>query len=198
MSLPIVFTLSVRSLPLVLLPPCFGLRSQTICGAASNWYFTPIGQDGTKARGDGEGMLSDSAVSDSLWRTVRYHLGTVSFASLIIAVIQFIRAVILYFEEKAKNTMNDTMRCIIFGCLSCFMKCVECCMNQINRNGLVFVSVYGTAFCSSTCSAFSVALANAGRVAWVTMCGDFLMGIGKVISGRFCTLVLHLRRCLLK
>ena len=128
-------------------PSCFlhthSTQPQTICGAASNWYFTPSADDGTKPRGDGEGLLADAPLSDSLWRTIRYHLGTVSFASLIIAVIEFIRAVILYFEEKAKNTMNDTMRCIIFGCLSCFMKCVECCMNQINRNGLVFVRMRG-------------------------------------------------------
>ena len=121
--------------------------TQTICGAASNWYFPPPADDGSKPRGDGEGMLADAPLSASMWRTIRYHLGTVSFASLIIAVIEFIRAVILYFEEKAKNTMNDTMRCIIFGCLSCFMKCVECFMNQINRNGLVFVRICVSAFC---------------------------------------------------
>jgi len=38
-------------------------------------------------------------VRDSFFRTVRYHLGTIALASFIIAVIQFVRAVVKYIEE---------------------------------------------------------------------------------------------------
>jgi len=152
-----------------------------LSGAVSQWYFTPYNEKGEKPRGDGEGQLPDSPISASLWRTIRYHLGSVAFASLIIAIIQFIRAVILYFEQKAKDSgMNETLRKCIFCCVNCIMSCIECCVNQINRNGFVFVAVYGTPFCTSSCNAFAIAWANLGRVAWVTMCGDFLLGIGKV------------------
>jgi len=156
-----------------------------LAGAAANWYFTPWSADGTtKPRGDEEGQLTESPVRASCWRAVRYNLGSIAVASLIIAIIQFIEACILYAERKAKESgMNDTLRCIVFGCLKCFMACVECCMKQINRNGLVFVAVYGKPFCASTCGAFALAWANIGRIAWITLCGDFLMGIGKVLVG---------------
>lgn len=160
-----------------------------IAGACANWYFTPWNAEGTsKPRGTDEGQLPDSAVLRSCLRTTRYHMGSISFASLIIAIIQFIQACILYAERKAKEAnMNETLRCIIFGCLMCFMKCVECCMKQINRNGLVFTAVYGKPFCPAACGAFVLAFANLGRVAWISMVGDFLMGIGKVLVAALTT-----------
>jgi hypothetical protein len=155
----------------------------TIAGAVANWYFTPWNADQTeKPRGDDEGQLPDSPIYRSCCRAIRYNLGTVSFAAFIIAVIQFIQACILYAEQKAKESgMNETLRKIVFCLLMCFMKCVECCMKQVNRNALVFVAVYGTPFCPAACGAFVLAFANLGRVAWITMVGDFLMGIGKVL-----------------
>ena len=166
----------------------------SLSGAVAHWYFTPYKSD-SKPRGDMEGQLPDNAVSQSFFRAIRYHLGSICLASLILAVINFIRAVIIYMEEQAKKSeMNETLRCIIFGCLSCFMKCVECCMRQINKNGMVFVAVYGMPFCPAACSAFTLAWANIARVSFVTMVGNFILNIGvvfvTVFSTGICALIL--------
>lgn len=154
----------------------------SLAGAVAHWYFTPYNAEGKKPRGDGENELPNSVVRQSFFRTIRYHVGSVLFAALIIAIIQFIRACLIYAERKAKESgMNETLRKIIFCCLHCFMKCVECCMNQINRNGLVFVAVYGMPFCPATCAAFKMAWNNLARIAWITIVGNFLLGIGNVL-----------------
>ena len=46
-------------------------------------------------------------VIQSLWRLVRYHLGTVAFGSFIIALIQFIRMIMHYIEKKLKKNGGD-------------------------------------------------------------------------------------------
>ena len=46
-------------------------------------------------------------VLQSLWRLVRYHLGTVAFGSFIIALIQFIRMIMHYIEKKLKKNGGD-------------------------------------------------------------------------------------------
>jgi len=182
----------------------------TLAGAVANWYFTPftnkkdengqvVMEDGKavlcKERGDADNQLPESPIRASCCRAFRYNLGTVSLASLIIATIQFIQACILYAEEKTKGMGNETVRKIFFCLLMAFMKCMECCMKQVNRNGLVFVAVYGKPFCNSTCGAFELALANLGRIAWISMVGDFLMGIGKVfvavLTAGICSLILY-------
>ncbi len=48
-------------------------------------------------------------------------------------------------------------------------------------------AVYGSPFCPAACSAFALAFANLGRIAWISMVGDFLLGIGKVLVAALTT-----------
>ena len=43
----------------------------------------------------------------SVWRVFRYHLGTVAFGSIIIALVQLIRLIMKYLEKKAKDVRRD-------------------------------------------------------------------------------------------
>jgi hypothetical protein len=165
---------------------CAYPHDATRCRYFTPWNHSPSleGDDvfTVKERGDGEHQLPESAVRKSCFRACRYNLGSVALAALIIAVIQFVQACIVYAERKAKESgMNETLRKLVFCLLMCFVKCVECCMKQVNRNGLVMVAVYGTPFCPATCGAFELAFASLGRVAWISMVGDMLMGVGKVL-----------------
>lgn len=49
------------------------------------------------------------------------------------------------------------------------------------------MAVYGSPFCASSCNALGTAASNLGRVAWVSMVGDFLIGIGKVFTSLLAT-----------
>ena len=47
--------------------------------------------------------IPSAPLTASFYRTFRYHLGTLAFGSLIIAIIRMIRVMIEYIEEKLKE-----------------------------------------------------------------------------------------------
>ncbi len=75
-----------------------------------------------------------------------YHLGTVAFGSLIIAVIRMVRTVLSYIEEKLKKYNNDLTRCLICMC-KCCLYCLEKFMRFINRNAYIMCAVKVAYFC---------------------------------------------------
>jgi len=75
---------------------------------------------------------------------VRYHLGSIALGSFIVAVVQFIRAILEYVDKKTKR-LQDTNPVVKF-----FMCCVKYCvwyleqvLKFINRNAYILVAVKG-------------------------------------------------------
>ena len=69
-----------------------------IAGAVSDWYFTERDERGTKNM--------KRPVSSACRRTCRYHMGTILVCAFIIAVVQFIRAMVAYMERMAGKKKN--------------------------------------------------------------------------------------------
>jgi len=77
-------------------------EEMAMAGAFAQWYFT--------RDKDGEGskeQLASLPLTKSVYRTGRYHLGTLAFGSLIIAAIRFIRMVIEYVQKKLDEYGQD-------------------------------------------------------------------------------------------
>lgn len=150
----------------------------TIAGALAAWYFTSRDENNHKTD------LPSSPICDSLCRTIRYHLGTIALAALIIAIIQTIRAFIKYLEFQMKNGGNpSTCGTAVLKMIGCCLKCVECCMDKINKNGLVWNAIYGDNFCTASCSAFALVWRNLSRVAAINTISTILLTIGKFTVG---------------
>jgi len=59
--------------------------------AVAGWYFsTP----------DDRNIEGSRLLCRSLYQTIRYHMGTAAFGSLVIAIMEFIRMIILYIEKQ--------------------------------------------------------------------------------------------------
>ena len=71
----------------------------------------------------------------SMFNTTVFHLGTVAFGSLIIAIIRFVRAILDYIEKKLSMYNNDLTRCLLW-CCKCCLWCLEKFMRFINRSVL--------------------------------------------------------------
>lgn len=149
-------------------------------GAVAEWYFTPY-QDGRKPRGEGPDLLTNYPVRNSVYRTLRFHLGTLALGALIIAIIQFIRAMVHYMEEKAKLGKENPVKKAVLCCIKCCLWCAECCLDKINKNAFVWTAIWGDAFGTAACSAFSLIWRNLLRVAAVDLVGEYLMLLGKVL-----------------
>lgn len=85
--------------------------------------------------------------------TIRYHLGTVAFGSLIIAIIKTIRTVLAYIQRQAKKSKNKVLEYVMM-CLQCFMWCLEKIMKFINKHAYIITAIYGHGFCRSAGKAF--------------------------------------------
>ncbi|KAI0213012.1 Choline transporter-like protein 2 [Lamellibrachia satsuma] len=119
-------------------------------------------------------------VSSSLWRALRYHLGSIAFGSLIIAIIQIIRVILEYIDHKLNKYDNAVVK-FLLKCLKCCFWCLEKFMKFLNKNAYILIAVYGKNFCTSAKNAFFLILRNIVRVVVIDKVTGFLLLIGKLV-----------------
>uniref|UniRef100_A0A665UQD9 Choline transporter-like protein n=1 Tax=Echeneis naucrates TaxID=173247 RepID=A0A665UQD9_ECHNA len=119
----------------------------------------------------------------SFSRAICYHTGSLAFGSLIIAVVQTVRIVLEYLDQKLKGSQNACARYLLC-CLKCCFWCLENFLKFINRNAYIMIAIYGKSFCTSSKDAFFLLMRNVIRVAVLDKVTDFLLFLGKLlISG---------------
>lgn len=162
-----------------------------ISGAVSNWYFTPRDEETNKKIN-----LPKTIVFNSCFRTIRYHFGTIIYAALIIAIIQFIRVCVRYIERQlnAGQKEPNKLQKLLFRILDCALWCLECCLDKISKNALIWTSIYGDPFCPSVCGSFKLIWSNLFRVAVITFFSGIITFLGKImiplITTAICALLL--------
>lgn len=95
-----------------------------LAGVIADWYFSDWQHDlhlHRKIRGNGPAELSHAPICESLWRVLRYHIGSLAFGSAVITIIRLIRAAVTYMEKKTKAVENPLAKCI-FCCAQCCLK----------------------------------------------------------------------------
>jgi len=110
----------------------------------------------------------------------RYHLGTLAFGSILVAIVRLIRAYLRYMEKYAMRNRTCIQK-ILLKCIHCCMWCIERCIKYINANAYIQTCIWGTSFCASAFNAFWLIFRNLARVAAVTGVTHFLVIIGKVM-----------------
>jgi len=158
-----------------------------IAGAVAEWYFSKTDSDGDKIRGNEEGQLSNFAVSQSALRTVVFNLGTIAICAFIIAVIQFLRAVVRYIEKKSGSEPPNCVKKAVFCLIQCCLKCVECCCDKVNKNALIWTAIFGDGFIVAACSSFSLIWRNLARVAALSAVSGLILNVGIVCTAIFST-----------
>jgi len=122
----------------------------------------------------------------SIKDTLIYHLGSIAFGSLIIAIVQFIRIIIEIVERRLKKAAgnNQVTKCIISFiscCCKCFFYCLEKFLKFVNRNAYIMVAIYGRNFCQSAADALTLLLANPLRTLVLTKVTDFILFLGSLL-----------------
>jgi len=109
-----------------------------------------------------------------------YHVGTIAFGSLILAIIRFIRTILEYIERKCKNFNNDLVRCVMCMC-KCCLWCLDKIMRFLNKNIYIMCAMKGTNFWTSGQEAFNLIMRNLVRVVVLDGVCDFLIFLGKLV-----------------
>jgi len=143
-----------------------------LAGAFASWFWA----------WDKKNDVPTLPLINSLGRTLRYHTGSLAFGSLIIAIIQIIRALLEYLEYKLSASGKDPGPVVKFllKCLRCCFWCFEKFMKFLNKNAYIEIAVYGKSFCVSAKNAFFLLMRNILRVAALDKVTDFLLFIGKL------------------
>lgn len=152
----------------------------TIAGAICEYYWT-LDKRQIRAR----------PVLRSMWRTVRYHFGSIAFGSLLIAFVQLFRLVLEYLNQKLRQVKqtNKVVK-VVLMCLQTLFWCFEKWLQFLNKNAFIVIAMTGQSFCPAMKHSFSLLYANAARVATVSIVTRFLMLLGKVFITGFCVLFL--------
>ncbi|KAK6642070.1 hypothetical protein RUM44_013793 [Polyplax serrata] len=145
-----------------------GCQHMVIAGAVAKWFFT---------RNKDE---LNSPIIHSFSNLVRFHLGSVAFGSFFIALIQMIRAVLSFIEERCKNSENNTIKQIA-RIVQCCLSCCENILKYFTRNAYVEIAIHGVNFCHGGQKAFRLITSNVLRVATINSVGDFILFLGKVL-----------------
>ncbi|GBN50088.1 Choline transporter-like protein 1 [Araneus ventricosus] len=137
-----------------------------VAGAVVNWFFTR------------DKHRLGSPISKSLCMLICYHLGSVAFGSLIIAIMKAIRAL---FRLIQKHMNNQNQRCDIFWkFFQCCLACFENYLKFLSKNAYIMIAIFGDSFCASARKSFGSLTANILKIAAVDCIGDFILFIGKM------------------
>ncbi|KAJ8382116.1 hypothetical protein SKAU_G00028940 [Synaphobranchus kaupii] len=144
-------------------------QQMTVAGAVVTYYFTR-----DKSR------LPLTPILSSVFRLVRYHLGTVAKGAFIITLVKIPRFILMYVHNQLKGKENACARCMLKTCICCLW-CLEKCLNYLNQNAYAATAINSTSFCTSARDAFVILVENALRVAAINAVGDFVLFLGKVL-----------------
>jgi choline transporter-like protein 2/4/5 len=154
-----------------------GIAIMAICGAFAEWYWT-------------QGQPEKMPVTKSLWRTIRYHLGTIAFGSLLIAIVQFIRFILEYIDSQSKRLQERNKGLKYLLCiLKCAVACFERCIKYLTRNAYIIVAIRGISFCSAGMAVFKLLGAHGAQIAMSGTISAFLMFLGKIVISCSCTVI---------
>lgn len=156
------------------------LNQFVIASSACIWYFEQGSESPSPTR---------FPVLTSFYRAFRYHLGSLAFGSLIIAIIQFMIAVLEYVKQKVGDSGGEKVKLIkcLIDCCQCILDCCARFIEFINRHAYIQVklnvnkiALTGENFCSAASSGFGVIVRNLGRFSALTLIGGVFMFLGKL------------------
>lgn len=111
---------------------CFisGFHNTVIAGAIGSYYWTY----------NKKKNIPKNAVSSSIQRTLRYHLGSIALGSLIISLVKFIRAILQYLYNNFKGSKYKIIKSL-YCLLSCWFWILENFLKFLTKNSYIIVSL---------------------------------------------------------
>ena len=102
-------------------------------GAVTTWYWAGSGEQ--------RGFLSKFTVLRSVYVVFRFHLGSLAFGSILVAIVQLLRYIAAYIDAKSQELQKENYAVkVLMCCVHCCLKCMEMCVKFISRNAYIMVS----------------------------------------------------------
>ncbi|GMF45461.1 unnamed protein product [Phytophthora fragariaefolia] len=152
----------------------------TIAGAVSRYYWS---------RNKTSEEMGQFPVLASFKNCFRYHFGSLAFGAFIIAVVQFIRAALLYLDHQTQDLQKSNLIIkVAMKVVQCCLWCLEKCLRFLSKNAYILIAMKGHSFCASAKDAFKILLGNIAQVGAVSTVTFLLLGAGKVAVALSCAI----------
>ncbi|XP_046356995.1 choline transporter-like protein 1 [Haliotis rufescens] len=138
-----------------------------IAGAVSVWYFSS------------DKSQLGCPICRSIYNLIRYHLGTVAFGSLILAIIRIVRFILSRIQKRLHKKSGKLVD-FFLKMLQCCLYCFENFIKYLNRNAYIMTASHGYNFFTGAKKAFMILLANILRVAAINSIGNFVLFLAKI------------------
>lgn len=149
-----------------------------IAGAVCQWYWIRPTGEGTSRR---KRMPSWCPLLSAYSRVFRFHLGSMAYGSAIVAIVQLLRLIMAYIDQKTKDLQkNYCIVRILMKVVHCLLWCFEKSIKFITKNAYIYVAMRGYSFCKAARNAFSIFLHNMAQFGVTTVIASTFIFIGKV------------------
>lgn len=157
-----------------------------ICGIYGTWYYCSKSDQG----------LPRHPAMGAFKRTMTYSFGSVSFGSLLIAIVNTIRYLLDIARMSAQQDIgNDIARMVIMCllcCAQCFMGIIDWMVSYFNHYAYTFVALYGRSYLEAARDTWQV-VKSRGIDALINDCLiDHLLSFTQMLLGYTCALMGYL------
>jgi len=129
----------------------------TCAMCVSQWYY--YRNDPEQGRGVGissAGWFPGRPVIVATGIIFWYHLGSLAFGSLLVAIVAMPRIVLEYIVQRYKLEEQNSAVKVIIWVVRCLLWCLHKCVEFLTEYAYVYVAITGSSFCSSAKSPFQL------------------------------------------
>lgn len=150
----------------------------TISGVYGSWYFAP-------------NNLPQGATRGALKRSLTYSFGSISFGSLIVAIINCLRQ-LCSIARRNEASQGDILGTILFCVLGCIIGLLDWAVQFLNRYAFSYIALYGKAYIPAAKDTWNM-IKQRGIDALINECliGPVL-SMGATFVGYACALMAYL------
>lgn len=152
-----------------------GLSQTTLAGAFASYYWAH-----RKPKD-----VPFFAVTASLYRVCRYHLGDIAFGSFLIATIRYIRILIEFIDNRVRRKSSPDINNPTTRSAACFCRLffwlLERFLKYIDRNAYIMMSMYGEGYLQSAKRAVELLYKNSTRALVLDYVTYFVLLVSRLL-----------------
>lgn len=156
-----------------------GISQTTLAGAFASYYWAyRKPQD-----------VPFFAVTASLYRVIKHHLGDIAFGSFLIATIRYIRIVIEFIDNRIRRNNSTEINNPTTRSTACFFRIffwiLDRFLKYIDRNAYIMMSMYGEGYLASAKRAVELLYKNSTRALVLDYVTYFVLLVSRLLITGF-------------
>ena len=157
----------------------FSQETFSIAAMSSSWYFD-------------KKFGNPISASVAICWSFTYHVGTLAFGSLLIAIVWVIQLVLSYIYQKLKEVhQQDTAVGFLIKCAGCFVACFERTLKFINKHAYIETALRNLSFCPAAAQCLQVTTSNFLRFGVLAGITEIFLFMGSLLITCLTTFIMH-------